>query len=180
MTYVAADGPPDVDAKHAWAPATGSAPPVLGNWTADPIDYPFIHVRQIANWRAAPEADNFSEPKSYGPGEIPLAGEKLGKTLVYELQVKADTREELANTITGLLKGFCTDMSGLGTMTVTPWSSIGGVVWQYKARVLGFEPDPVPEYLPGVTGPWRREAQLTLRMFDPYFYTPNLAGTAYL
>lgn len=179
MTYVAADGPPDVDAKHAWAPASGSTPPVINNWTADPLTYPFVLLENIAGWRSSPEADDNREPRSVGDGEIAYPGALLGKTLVYEMELRAATRESLRATVTGLLNGFG-DRSGLGTMTVTPFTSIGGVVWQYKARVLSFDPDDLWTYNPVVPGPWRTGATLTLRMTDPRFYTPNLAGTAYL
>lgn len=179
MTYVASDGPPSVDAKHEWDPATGTAPPALNAWTADPITFPFIKVEQIQGWRSAPEADDNREPRSYGPGEIAIPGELLGKTIVYELEVQANTRETCLGTVTSLLNGFG-DRSGLGTMTVTPFASIGGVVWMYQARVLDFDADPLWTHNPAQTGAWRWAVRLHLRMLDPYFYTPNLAGTGYL
>lgn len=190
MTYVAADGPPDVDAKHAWAPATGSTPPVINNWTADPVTLPYVGLQRISGWRDGADADDNREARTNDDGEIPYPGRLLGKTISYEGTVAAATREALAGQVTGLLNGYG-DRSGLGTMTVTPFSSIGGVVWQYQARVLSVQFDPEPEFtaasgqrelLPviGALGAWRRGYILSLRMTNPRFYTPTLAGTGYL
>lgn len=179
MTYVAADGPPDVDAKHAWAPATGSAPPVINDWAADPVTLPWIELKQITGWRSAPEADDNRDPATQGDGEIGYPGRLLGKTVVYETEIQATSREDVRRKVTDLVNGFG-DRSGLGTMTVTPWSYPGGVVWQYQARVLSLDFDPAFTYSHWLRGPWRTGAVLSLRMLDPRFYTPNLAGTAYL
>lgn len=176
MTYVAADGPPDVDAKHVWSPATGSAPPTINDWDAG---LPLIELVQITNWRGAPEADDFRDPRTATVGEVGYPGRLLGKTVVYEMKARADSREALRSAITGLVNGFG-DRSGLGTMTVTPLAAIGGVAWQYQARVVDFTPEPLWTYDQYLEGAWRHGASLSLRMLDPYFYTPNLAGTAYL
>lgn len=179
MTYVATDGPPSLDATHAWAPATGSAPPTLNSRGSDPPTLPWIKVRQIANWRGAPEADDFREARSAIDGEIGYPGRLLGKTVVYECEIRAATRETVQGRLTAVLNGFG-DRFGLGTMLVTPFASPGGVAWEFQARVLLVDPDPAWTYLPGAAGPYRWGFALSLRMLNPRFYTPNLAGAAYL
>jgi hypothetical protein len=185
MAYTSVSGPPDVDASHAWAPATGLAPPVINDWTSDPPGLPYFALEEITGWRSGPDADDNREPRTLLPGEIAYPGMLQGRTLVYEGTVAAATREALGLVVTGLLNGYA-DRSGLGTMTVTPFSSVGGVVWQYQARVLDLAFEALTytdasvhrDLLPviGAAGAWRRPCMLTLRMLDPYFYTPALGG----
>lgn len=175
MTYVTTDGPPDFDAKHAWAPAAGGAPPTIN----DQGTAPWTKLKQITGWRASPEADDNREARTNADGEIGYPGRLLGKTIVYEAEIRAATREGMRGLLTAHLNGFA-DRAGLGTMTVTPFTVPGGVVWMYQARVLSFDPDPTFTLAQGVRLPWRWGFALSLRMLDPRFYTPNLAGTAYL
>lgn len=178
MAYVAADGPPDLDATHAWAPATGSAPPTINDQGGtDPPTFPWIKiVKPISGWRALPESDDNRAPRTAGPGEITYPGEKLGKTVVYECEIRAKTRQSAMSTMTALLNGYG-DTDGEGTMTVTPYASVGGVVWTYEARVLSLVPDVEFGYSPHRAWQWAWGFQLNLRMSDPLFYT---GGTGYL
>lgn len=178
MAYVANDGPPSLDATHEWAPATGSAPAAI-NTKTDPPTFPWIKLKQITGWRAAPEADDNREPRTIGSGEITYPGRLLGRTIVYECEIRARTRESVQLTITSILNGYL-DRSGLGTMTVTPFPSPGGVVWQYQARVLSLDADPAWDYNPGRAWPYVWGFALSLRMPSPFFFTPALGGAAYL
>ena len=178
MPYTAADGPPSHDATHAWSPATGPAPPTLNDQTVNPRIV-FGVEGGITGWRVLPEADDNREARTTTDGEIPYPGKKLGKTIVYEMTVYGDTLQAVSAVQTSMLNGYG-DMSGLGTMTVTPYPHIGGVTWQFQARVLSLDFDNRPEWRKELAQPWRWGFALSLRMMNPFFYTPNLAGAASL
>jgi hypothetical protein len=180
MAYTTADGPPDVDASHAWAPFSGTgvtmnAPMTLTGTQPTP-GASRIMIEQITGWRSLPESDDNRAERTYGEGEIVFPGLLKGKTLVYEGQVRALDWTGLKGPANSMVLGF-SNMSDEGVMTVTPHSFIGGPVWTYSARVLSLEFDPKPEVLLGAPEPFRWAFQLNLRMSDPRFYT---GGSGYL
>jgi hypothetical protein len=175
MAYTAADGPPDLDGVHVWTPATGSAPPALNFWDVTAPAWPRIRLEQITGWRSLPEADDNRQPRTTTHGEFPYPGMMLGKTIVYEGQVRAKEWVTIKAPVHGMNQGFG-ERSLEGLMTITPFSWIGGVVWTFHARVLSLDFDPKPEYVPAPE-PIRWGFALTLRMSDPYFYT---GGVKYL
>lgn len=178
MAYTAAHGPPDIDAIHQWAPATGAAPPALNDQgSTSPATLPWIKVTGIAGWRDLPEIVDNREPRTYGPGEIVYPSEKLGKTIVYTCEARATSRESIRGQITGCLRGFGVDTSDEGTMTVTPYAAPGGVVWTFSARVLAVDPDDSFAYFEKRRAPFRWGFTVAMRMSSPFFTT---GGVAYL
>jgi hypothetical protein len=173
MTYVTGDGPPDIDATHAWAPVTGTAPPTLnvaGAGGAAPV-LPWIKVRAIDGWRDFPETIDNRAGRTFGVGEIAYPARVLGKTVVYQCEVQAATRESARGTLSLAIAGFGLSMSDEGTMTVTPFTVPGGPAWTYTGRVIALDSDSTFTKLSGVWGPFRWGFTLSIRMSDPRFYT---------
>jgi hypothetical protein len=154
MTYVTGDGPPDIDATHAWAPVTGTAPPTLnvaGAGGAAPV-LPWIKVRAIDGWRDFPETIDNRAGRTFGVGEIAYPARVLGKTVVYQCEVQAATRESARGTLSLAIAGF-------------------GPAWTYTGRVIALDSDSTFTKLSGVWGPFRWGFTLSIRMSDPRFYT---------
>ncbi len=178
MTYVVADGPPDIAATHTWAPAAGTAPPVLNDQgPGAPDEEAWIALLGIDGWRDMPETLPSSDGRSAGEGEIPYPARMLGKTVVYKLQARAPTLEAADGLISRCLAGFGLSYSVEGEMTVVPFAVIGGPTWTFAARLLLLTPEGRPTLLRGVYNPYRRGFTLSLRMSDPWFYT---GGDGYL
>lgn len=179
MAYVATDGPPDIDATHAWAPATGSAPPTLnvsGTTTSAPT-LPWVKVLAIDGWRDLPEQIDNRAPVTFGVGEKAYPARMIGKTLVYQLEVRAASRESVRGTLSACLNGFGTD-SAEGTMTVVPFTVPGGVTWTFTGRVTAVDSDSAFTLAPsGLWGRYRWGLTVTIRMSDPRFFT---GGVGYL
>lgn len=171
MAYVAADGPPDIDATHAWAPAAGTAPPTLNARATDPATLPWIKVDGIAGWRSLAESEDNRDKRTYGDGEIPYTSRKLGKTIVYECRVLAKTRETVRNKLSLTLAGFARSTDAEGVMTVTPYAVPGGVVWTYSARVIDMQADRSFSYDSNRRANFQWGFTISLRMSDPLFYT---------
>lgn len=169
MPYTIADGPPDIDGTHAWAPAVGSAPPTLNDWNVLAPTWPRVRIEQITGWRSLPDADDNRDPRTTTHGEFPWPGMMLGKTIVYEGAVRALSWLTLKAPVNSMVLGFG-ERSQEGVMTVTPFSWIGGTVWTYSARVISLDFDPKPDYLPNAPEVLSWGFALTLRMSDPYFY----------
>lgn len=179
MAYIATDGPPDIDATHAWAPLAGTAPPTLnvaGTGAAAAV-LPWVKVRAIDGWRDLPETVDNRAPRTFGDGEIAYPARLLGKTVVYQLEVQAASRESVRGTLSALVAGFGLSTSDEGTMTVTPFSVPGGPAWTFTARTLAIDADSAFTKLTGVWGPFRWGLTISLRMSDPRFYT---GGVGYL
>lgn len=175
MAYVAADGPPDLDATHAWDSAGAAAnPPTLNNRASDPATLPWIRVDGIQGWRSLPESEDNREGRTFGQGEIPLASRKLGKTLVYECTVMAKTRETLRNLLSLSLAGFGSSLDE-GVMTVVPYAAPGGVTWTYSARVIDLQADRAFSYSDKRRAHFQQGFTVSLRMSDPFFYTGGVA-----
>lgn len=177
MAYVANDGPPDIDAKHAWVPAAGTSPPVLNDPGAGgPPPLPWVKVTAIDGFRDMPEMVDNRAPRTFGAGEITYPARVLGKTLVYQCEIRAASRESVRGTLSALLRGYYASRSDEGTMTITPYTIPGGVVWTYTARCLAIDADSSFSLARGVWGPYRWGLTISLRMSDPLFYT---GGTGY-
>lgn len=178
MTYVAANGPPDIDATHLWTPASGASPPTLNNQgTALPHVMPWIKVRSIDGWGDMPEIVDNRAPRTFGEGEVAYPSRVLGKTLVYNCEVRGLTAEEARGTLRLCLAGFWRSRDDEGVMTVTPYAARGGPVFTFGARVIGMDSDSVWTYRSGAYGPYRWPFTVSLRMSDPLFYT---GGTGYV
>ena len=180
MAYVAADGPPDIDATHAWAPATGTAPPVLNDQArgaTGPATLPWVRIASIDGWRDLPEIDDRRAPKTVGDGEIDYPSRTLGKTVVYVCQVRGQTKEQTRGRLSAIIAGYGLSLSAKGTMTVTPYAAVGGPAWTFQARTLAIDSDSAWTYVAGGWGPYRWGFTLSLRMSDPRFYT---GGVGYL
>lgn len=179
MAYVATDGPPDIDAQHAWTPATGSPPPTLnvaGTGGGAPA-LPWIKVLSIDGWRDLPEMVDNRAPRTLGVGEVPYPARVLGKTVVYQLEVRAASRESVRGTLSACLTGFGAQTDE-GTMTVTPFTVPGGVAWTFTGRVTALDSDSSFTLAPaGLWGRYRWGLTVTIRMSDPLFYT---GGVGYL
>lgn len=172
MAYTVADGPPDIDAVHVWTPAVGSAPPALNSWNVLAPSWPRIRLEQITGWRSLPDADDNRSPRTSSDGEFTWPGRMLGKTLVYEGAVRAQSWVTLKAPVNSMVLGF-SERSSEGLMTVTPFSWIGGPVWTYNARVISLDFDPKPEYIPSAPEILSWGFALTLRMSNPYFTTDD-------
>lgn len=179
MAYVASDGPPDIDATHAWAPATGTAPPTLnvsGTGGAAPV-LPWIKVTSIDGWRDMPEVVDNRAPRTFGVGEVVYPARVLGKTLVYNMEIRAASRESVRGTLSSCLNGFGADTSE-GVMTVTPYAVPGGVAWTFAGRVIALDSDSAFTLAPsGLWGRYRWGLTVTIRMSNPHFVT---SATEYL
>lgn len=175
MPYTVASGPPDVDATHAWDPAgAAAAPPVMndqgGVW---PPVLPRIKVKPITGWRALAESEDNRAARTKGHGEVPYPSRKLGKTLVYECEIRAATIISVRDTMNAVTVGF-ENKDAEGVMTVTPWAYIGGPTWTFSARVIDMTPDPSFSYFERRLAPFRWGFSLSLRMSDPLFYTAGV------
>lgn len=177
MPYTAADGPPDIDATHSWAPATGAAPPVINDRGADPPTLPWIKLLRIDGWGDFPEVSDNSEPVTYGEGEHAYPNVLLGKTVVYVWEVRARTRISCRSVKEALRQGYAGSMSDAGTMTITPYADPGGVVWTMQGRVQQCLPDPTFSFFERRRAPYRWGGTLSIRMHNPRFYQ---GATGYL
>ncbi len=172
MAYSVLHGPPAMDAFHEWAPATGTAPPVINDTNTEQPEFPRIVLeRPPAGWRSLPELTDNRAPRTFSAGEITYPSRRLGKTLVYECTLQCnDDREDFLLEQNAIVQGFA-DQDDEGVMTVTPWPVPGGVVWTYSARVLDLQFDPE----------WTLDGEreivyswgfvLTLRLSEPLYYT---------
>lgn len=170
MAYTVTHGPPALDATHQWAPAAGSAPPVLNDAGTSTLTLPRIELDDIQNWRGRPETVDNRAARTYGVGEVVYPARTLGKTIVYEGKVQGgQDREAFLAHQNAMVVGFAN--TDTGTMTVSPWPVPGGVVWTFTARVLDLQFDPgwVLDGERPITYEWG--FALTLRMGDPLFYT---------
>lgn len=179
MAYVATDGPPDLDATHAWAPLAGTAPPTLNaaGTVATPPALPWVKVLSIDGWRDLPETVDNRAPRTVGEGEVVYPARVLGKTIVYQCEVRAASRESVRGTLSALIAGFGLSISDEGTMTTTPFTVPGGVSWTFKARLLAIDSDSAFTVKSGLWGQYRQGVTISLRMSDPRFYT---GGVGYL
>lgn len=169
MAYTSAHGPPDLDAKHLWTPATGSTV------TLNDVGTSWIKVDSIQGWRSLPEADDNREAKTVGHGEVVYESRYLGKTLVYEGRVMARDREAMRAKLHALVTALGASKDE-GVMTVTPFTVPGGVVWTYSARVIDLTPNQTfVQRSAAYSLQWG--FTFSLRMSDPHFYT---GATAYL
>jgi hypothetical protein len=134
---------------------------------------PWVRLLSITGWRALPESEDLREPRTYGDGEIVYPSRKLGKTIVYEMQIEARTIQSMQSHMTQLQRGFG-DMNGEGTMTVTPYASYGGQVWTFTGRAISFDPEATWEYNPDRLAQLTWGAALSLRMSDPHFYADGV------
>lgn len=171
MAYVYNDGPPDLDATHAWAPETGGAPPTINNRATDPATLPWIKLDGIQGWRSLPEADDNRAPRTATDGEQPYPGRRLGKTLVYECRVLAKTRSDVRQKLNLTLQGYGRSFSDEGVMTVTPYTVPGGIVWTFSARVIDLQADRSFTYSDRRRASFQWGFTISLRMSDPLFYT---------
>lgn len=177
MAYTAAHGLPDVDATHAWTPFTGTAPPVLNQQLTDPATLPWIKLLGLNGVGSADAEDNRA-PKTFGAGEIPYPGDKLGVTYVYELEVRAAERHDVRALKTGVVRGFSDNMTDEGLMTVTPYTWPGGAVWTFYARCTAVTPDKTFAHYPRRRAPFRWGITVTLRLSDPFVYTGGVPYSA--
>lgn len=177
MAYGPEHGPPDLDATHAWAPLTGTAPPTLNDRAADPPVLPWTKVLAIDGWSDLAELLENSEPVTYGIGTVAYPNRMLDKTVVYRCEVRAANREDVREIKTAIVRGYGQSFSDLGVMTVTPYPSPGGVVWTLNGRVQQVRVDPAFSHFPKRRAPWRWGISISIKMHDPRFYQ---AGTAYL
>lgn len=177
MPYVTLDGPPDIDATHAWVPASGTPPPVINDRVTDPPTLPWVKLLRIDGWGDLPETvDNF-EAVTYGEGEVRYPAVTLGKTVVYVWEARAASRESVRGTVAALRRGFALSLDEPGVMTITPYAAPGGVVWTLRGRVTQLTRDPVFTYRPTLRAPFRWGGTLSIHMFDPRFYQ---GATGYL
>lgn len=179
MTYVEDDGPPDIDATHAFAALADLETAALVNDQGEGAEtapyaptLPWIKLlRSPTGWGPnLPDHDDFSAPCTLAPGEILYPGEELGKTLVYECEARAITRESLRGAVAALYRVLRNAMNDPVICTVTPYIEIGGPVWMYSARVRpGSGPDAIAHF-PKRRAPWRQTLTFSLRMNDANFY----------
>jgi hypothetical protein len=175
MPYTTAEGPPDMNAIHAFTAPSAPHPPQLNQQTTWPPTFPWARVMQITGWRALPESEDNRQPRTFTEGEIVYPSLKLGKTLAYECRVEALTIQSLQQFMNALVQGFGHDMSNEGIMTVVPYSGFGGgQEWTFSARVLSMEPDPAWQWDVGWKAPFRWPFLLTMRMSDPHFYASGV------
>lgn len=172
MAYTAAHGPPLFDATHAWVPSAGTAPPVLNDCNKEPRVLPQIVIEGCENYYGLPELVANVVGKTVGVGTVRDPPRQLGKTMVYEGRIEAsprDTagRESLMSTLTAMGRGFG-NRTAEGTMTITPWTVPGGVVWTFTALVADFKPDKFPVLSDDL---YLWSFSLTFQMTNPYFYT---------
>lgn len=179
MAYEVQDGPPDLEAVHQWDPGGtefNAAPWPINRQELKDTGFPWIKLLGITGWRALPESDDNREPRTLIHGEIAYPGKLLGKTVVYECQIRATTKQLVLRGLTAAVNGFG-EKGILGVMTVTPYASIGGPTWTYNARVLDLTHDNAPTWSRKFVDAWRIGFSLSLRMTDPFFFAE---GNPYL
>lgn len=178
MAYI-----PTTHGTHAWAPVTGSAPPVLydqgGSGTAAPNSVEWVKINGIQGWRDLPEIVDNRAPRTFGVGEVLYPPRVLGKTVVYLLEARAANDTAVHELVSDIVNGFGQDlMAGTteeGVMTVTPFEGV--TAYTFSGRVIAIDPDDEPKILRGVPLPHRWVLTVSIRMSDPQFYngpTPTL------
>jgi hypothetical protein len=176
MPWLVADGPPMLTATHEWVPYGGGSI-VLNDQATNPPTLPFVRILQITGWRSLPESEDNRQPRTFTAGEIVYPSLTNGKTMTYECRVEAATVQTVDSLMTQTMRAF-SDMSNEGGMVVTPYSSFGsGDVWNFNARVISFDPDPIWDYDDQRRAHFYWGFALSLRMSDPHFYT---GGVGYL
>lgn len=175
MPWTLANGPPETNAIHLWTPSASSsavAPPAINDpGGAFPANLPWIKLLRVNGYRKAPEKEDNREGRTYGVGEMMYPPRVLGKTLGYELEARSNTDQECAQLVTACLNGFYVGDVEEGTMTVTPFASIGGNAWTYSAAVIDVDPGEGFTFSRKRRGYFRWRFTIALRMSDPVFYT---------
>lgn len=174
MAFVTADGvPPPQVLTHAWAPASGPTPPILGDkGDTVPPTLPFVRiVGGVKGWRSSPEIEDNRDGKTSGPGEFPYPIRVLGKPLVYTCEVWAENIWDVTTGLNQCTLGFTTNQDDEGEMTLVPYSGYGGPTWTYAARVIDFDPDEDFTYSAHRFAKFRWGFLLSFRMSDRLFYT---------
>lgn len=174
--YAVEHGVPDIDATHTWAPAVGDAPPVVNDRGGDPPELPWVKLLGIDGWSDLPELLVFDEPRTYGEGEVPYPTRLLAKSVVYVLEVRAASRHDVREVKTALVRGFGgrtgdDEAVAAGTMTVTPYTWPGGIVWTFDGSVQQITIDRNFTFIPNVRAPYRWGLSVSIKMHNPRFYT---------
>lgn len=163
--YTTAHGVPVRDAVWTFAPATGSAPPAINDHSTS-----WIQLLNAPGLNDAPEADDNREPRTNVDGEIIYPGFKLGRTFSLSLLILAEDELAMLALLTGLRRGYTTNMNAEGTFTVTPYSGRGGPVWTFGARILAFDPEDDFTFSRHRVWKYRWAVAIQARMSNPLFY----------
>lgn len=150
----------------AFTPASGPTPPAINDHGTS-----WIKLESAPGLHDAPEADDNRDARTTEDGEITYPGYKLGRTFSLKGTIYANNEHELYALLTPLRRGYTTNMVDEGSFTVTPYSGIGGPVWNLSVRVLGFHPDEIFTHNRGREFPYRWGFELVFRQSDPLFYS---------
>lgn len=151
----------------AYAPATGPTPFVINDHAATA----WIILKGAPGLHDGPEADDNREPRTTIDGEITYPGLKLGRTFTLKCELYAETDSELYIMMTSLRRGYTFDTSLEGAFTITPYSDIGGPVWNFSARCIGFHPAEEWTWVRNRKWKFRWELDIVMRMSNPNFYS---------
>lgn len=170
MAYTTDHGIVELSSTWAYAPATGPTPPTINDHGAS-----WVIMRSAPGLQDGPESDDNREPRTTVQGEIIYPGLKLGRTFSLKCEVLANDEASMRFLLTYARRGYCFNMDDEGTWTVTPYTGVGGVVWNLKTRTLGFHPAESFTYEQNRPWKWRWEFELVVRMSDALFYSDDVA-----
>lgn len=175
--FIVTDGPLGTEAMHRWTAGNGATLP----WDLNDLAaFPQVKVRKIQGLGSLPEVDTNVDQPSTRMGEIPRAVYSRGKTLVYDLEIRADGLRGLRQMDFALKRAF-SERSLLGRMEGIPHPNFDpGDHYYYDARVTAFDGDEDwsdASKLRHPRGPWIVGRTLALRLLDPRAYWTALQAT---
>lgn len=167
MALTTAHGIVELISVWEFAPGSGSAPPDIN----DHGSTSWVKLNSAPGLHDGAESDDNREARTNVDGEIIYPGFKLGRTFTLKSEVYAEDELEMYALMTELRRGYTTETDLEGVFTVTPYSGMGGVVWNFQARTLGFHPAEVFTHSRHRKWKFRWEVDVVLRMSDTLFYS---------
>lgn len=170
MAFTTDHGIVELMSTWQFVPSSGPSPPPINDHGDS-----WIKLESAPGLHDAPEADDNRDPRTIEDGEIIYPGFKLGRTFSLKASVYANNEDEMYTLLTGVRRGYTTNMVDEGRFTITPYSGIGGPVWNLDARVLGFHPDDTFTWNLNQKFAYRWGFELVFRQSDPLFYSDDTA-----
>lgn len=178
MTVALADGPLGIEARHKWTNmATATTLATLGDLST----FPNARITDISGLFDFPDIEDNSEPATEAIGLVPYPSRARGKNVIYTIEVRGRTLQEMRAHGAALRAGFgpdvTTGLSVVRAMFITPHPTYGTPEHVYQARCLSWaQGQDRQDRGPGASPtPYVRTVVIGLRMYDPRVYEWNAA-----
>lgn len=165
--FTITEGPLEREATHAWNSVL-----TLNDLTAWPR---YEITGPIVGYRGRPPVDDTSDDRPGGIGAIPRAGLWRARDITYTITVIGRTLSEIRDGQSAIGSAFA-DGRALGIMVVTPAGDHTGQQWAFAAKPQALTPTGEVFDAHLRPAPWQVGYTLTLRMFDPRYYTGAEGG----